>query len=556
MNTDYTSVSSTNEHEWTRMKSTLIREDSCAFVDKTSVSICVHLWRQFFLYLRSPAFICGFILCGLLVSVARAEAPATRPASRPAGNIVETSHELAVGEVRLEYLARAGTIALVDDAGKKRADVFFVAYEKAVEDAERRGRPITFVFNGGPGAAAVWLHLGTAGPRVIDIPPDGQAPAPPYRLIDNDATWLTETDLVFIDPVGTGFSRVAEGVKGDQFYGLREDIAAVGEFIRLYTTRYERHLSPLFLAGESYGTTRAAGLAEHLLEEEGIALSGIILISSVLDFATLRAGDGNDLPYVLFLPSYVAVAHYHGRFAGTDDAETGLEQLLDKAEDEAISFYLPNLARGRSIDAAQRVNVIEWLARWTKLDAATIDSADLRIDPSVFMSRLLTKDRLLIGRFDGRLSAFDPSPLFPVPEHDPSLSRFLPAYTSTFVDYVRRSLGYETDLKYEVLSGRVHPWNFGEAGQGYVSTADDLASAMRQNPALKVLFASGLHDLATPYFATDYTIAHLDLSDALRQNITHRTYPGGHMMYHVEASRRALAQDIARFIRQSVPPRP
>ncbi len=490
------------------------------------------------------------ILCS--ASPAEPTTRATQPAAQSAQiDVVETHHELRLDDTLLTYKAMAGKLPLTNDAGKKQAEVFFVAYERTGEGIDRTRRPLTFVFNGGPGAAAVWLHLGTAGPRVIDLPPDGDAPPPPYRLVDNDATWLTATDLVFIDPVGTGFSRAAEGVKAEQFYGVREDIRAVGAFIRLYTTRYGRFPSPKFLAGESYGTTRAAGLANHLLDEEGIALNGIIFISTVLDFATLRPSENNNLPYVFYLPSYAAVAYHHKRLS-KDLQDRPLAELLDEVRQFAIERYLPAIAQGADLAPDRRAEMIERLTAYTGLPSDYIDRADLRIAPGGFMSQLLKDQRRLIGRFDGRLSGFDPNPLSPVAGYDPSLSRFLPIYTTTFNDYVRSQLGFETDLKYEVLSGLVHPWNFGPGGQGFTNTADDLASAMAKNPAMRALFASGYEDLATPFFATDYTIAQLKLGPELRRNIVHRYYVGGHMLYHVAESRRALGRDIERFIRESV----
>lgn len=482
------------------------------------------------------------------------EADEPRPATEGIiENAAITEHKVHIGGEPLSYTATAAHMLMRDEEGKTKARVFFVAYEAQRDrDADPAGRPITFVFNGGPGAAAVWLHLGTAGPRRIDLTPEGEVPPPPYRLVENTYSWLDATDLVFIDPVGTGFSRPAKGEKGEQFYGVREDIASIADFIRLYISHYERWLSPLFLAGESYGTTRAAGLSEYLLDRHGIALNGIMLISSVLDFATLSPGDGNDLPYALYLPSYTAIAWYHKRL-DPELLSARLEDTLAEVEEWATGDYLVALARGSALAPEARAKVVERLARYTGLPPELIERADLRIDPGLFQKRLLAREEQLIGRFDSRIVGYDPRPPASRPEYDPSLARYLPVYSATFNDYVRRVLHFESTLPYEVLSDRVHPWKYNEDGQGYLFVADNLRSAMIKNPHLKVLFASGYFDLATPYFATTYTIDHMNLSRGLRSNIRETFYRGGHMMYHHQPSLAKLHDDVTAFIRASTP---
>lgn len=468
----------------------------------------------------------------------------------------------------LTYRATAAHMLVKDETDKLKATIFFVAYERtngpgAAERTEgsgsegatgsaapeRHSRPITFVFNGGPGAAAVWLHLGALGPRRIRLDEEGRPPAPPYALTDNEWTWLDFTDLVFIDPVGTGFSRPAEGEKREQFYGVEEDIYWVAEFIRLYITEYGRWLSPILLAGESYGTTRAAGLSERLLDRFGIALNGIVLISSVLDFQTLRPGSGNDLPYVLYLPTYASIAWYHRRI---EDPPAELPSLLREVESWAMSVYGPALTQGAALPRKQRDAVIERLSRYTGLSPEYIDRADLRIAPDEFRKRLLETRRALVGRFDGRITGDDPHPTADSPSYDPSLSGYLPVYTSTFNDYVRRELGFQSTLPYEVLSSRVMPWRFPDSGTGYLYVADSLRDAMIKNPHLRVFFASGYFDLATPYYATDYTIEHMGLSQRLRRNIERGFYYGGHMMYHHRQSLGKLHSDVAAFVRRAV----
>lgn len=479
--------------------------------------------------------------------------PTTQGFSQTEGdNLSVTEHQLTIDGKPLKYKATAGTMRMKDEAGKPRADFFFVAYEKLPEEGEPQDdRPVTFVFNGGPGAASVWLHLGTAGPHRIELNPDGSAPAPPYRLVPNEQTWLTYTDLVLIDPVGTGFSRPAEGVKGDQFYGVKQDVESVADFIRLYTTRFGRWPSPKFLAGESYGTTRAAQLSEHLLERYGINLNGVILISSILHFQTVWAGGVNDLPYVLYVPTYAATAWFHNRLA--PELQEDLNATLQEVEAWALEQYAPALAKGDALSDEVRQQVRDRLARYTGLPADLIEKAGLRIDPGLFQKNLLSNRRQIVGRFDSRLTGYELEPTRSSPEYDPSFPPYLAAYAGTFNDYVRNELGYQSDLPYEIISGKVHPWNMGNNGYGYLDVAGELRSAMAKNPHLKVLVASGYFDLATPYFASDYTVNHLQLSPELRTNVTQTYYPGGHMMYHHFDSLKQLQQDLGDFIRGARP---
>ncbi len=358
---------------------------------------------------------------------------ATQSSSSPGDKLSITEHELTIAGQKLRYRATAGTLVQKDDSGKPKADLFFVAYEKLPLPENRADRPITFLFNGGPGAASVWLHLGAVGPRRVNIDDNGDPPSPPFSLVDNPSTWLAFTDLVFIDPVGTGYSRPAPGEKADQFYGVQEDIHSVGDFIRLYTTRYERWPSPKFLAGESYGTTRAAGLSSYLVDEYGISLNGIVLVSSVLSFQTLEPGGINDLPYSLFLPSYTAVAWYHKKLA-PDLLAADLSKTLADVESWSRDTYLPALAAGAELPADRRKAVIQQLARYTSLSADYIDRANLRIGTFDFEKELLATTRQVIGRFDARITGFDPNPLAQGPEYDPSLAPFLAAYSGTFND--------------------------------------------------------------------------------------------------------------------------
>ena len=498
----------------------------------------------------------ALLLALFLAAAAGAQTPEPppRPGHVPDGLVV-TEHVIEIDDDTLRYRARTGTLAITGDDGRKTADFFFIAYDRlAAEGGEAdTSRPVTFLFNGGPGSAAVWLHQGAVGPKVIALDETGRPLAPPRPLVVNPHTWLRFTDLVLIDPVGTGYSRAAEGVEARQFYGVESDIASVGQFIRRYLTEYSRWGSPKFLAGESYGTTRAAGLAEHLIDTEGIALNGIVLLSTVLDFATIQPGRNNLLPYALYLPSYTAVAHYHGKLPPPLQ-EMPLPELLPRVERWALSSYLSALARGGSLPSDQRDHVASRVAGLTGLNPGLVKEAGLRISPFVFQKELLDERPELVGRFDGRITGAALEPVSPYPAYDPSLSYYLPIYAAAFHRYVQSELGYESPLKYEILSDRVHPWDYGEDRQGYLETASRLRAAIAKQPFMRVMIASGLYDLATPYFAADHTIHHLDLPADLRDNVVQTYYPGGHMMYHEAASLQKLADDARRFYQETLSP--
>jgi carboxypeptidase C (cathepsin A) len=459
--------------------------------------------------------------------------------------LVETTHKARIGGRDVEYKACAGTISLIDDEGNEKASVFYIAYTKIGRSAPK-DRPVTFSFNGGPGSSSVWLHLGLLGPKIVSMMDDGTAYPPPYELVINENSLLSVTDIVFIDPVSTGYSRPAEGEDKSQFHGVEEDIKWVGEFIRLYVTRSERWGSPKFLIGESYGTTRAAGLSGYLQERHGMFLSGIMLVSSILNFQTTDFHVGNDLPYALFLPTYTATAWYHGRLGEKYDGN--LQSALADAEEFALGEYASVLMLGDAAPKQRSDAAAARLAELTGLSVEYIRSTDLRVKIWRFVKELLREKDLTAGRLDTRFTGRDRDSAGESYEYDPSYANIYGPYSACINDYVRRELDFESDLPYEVLTGNVRPWNFGKYRNRYVNVAETLRSAMTRNPSLRVYIASGYYDLATPYFATDYTVDHLGLPPELRGNIAVSYYEAGHMMYIHKDSRLKLLDELSDFV--------
>jgi len=457
---------------------------------------------------------------------------------------VETHHEVSVRGTTLRYTARAGVIPLVDAFGETEAEIFFVAYElEGVPDRARR--PLVFAFNGGPGSAAIWLHMGALGPKRVVMEKEGWMPAPPYRYADNAHTWLDQADLVFIDPVGTGFSRAAKDDLDKKFWSFKGDIESVGEFIRLYLTRYRRWTSPLFLVGESYGTTRAAGLAGHLVDR-GIAFNGIVLVSTALDLAALRFMPGNDLPYQLFVPTYAATAWYHGKLA-PDLQRRPLPDLMAEVKAWSEAELTVALMKGDRLADAERRAVAEKLARYTGLDLDYVLGSNLRVEIHRFCKELLREERRSVGRLDSRFKGVEALAVTERPEFDPSMLAITPPYTAAFNHYVRAELGIETDLTYETLSRTVNEkWEW-ENGR-MPATGEILRSAIAKNPYTKVFVAQGYYDLATPLFATEYMLSHMNVDPAFRGNIEMACYEAGHMFYLDEGSLAAFREDIAGFI--------
>lgn len=475
----------------------------------------------------------------------------------PVDHVVTTRHTLKLGGKDFKYTASVGTIVLreeVDKEGHKaKAQMFFTAFSRdGIRDKSRR--PITFSFNGGPGSSSVWMLLGLLGPRRVPLANhDNERLAPPFQLADNEHTLLEETDLVFIDPVGTGYSRPLSGEKTnpDEFFSFKRDLESVGEFIRLYVSRNERWASPKFLIGESYGTTRAAGLSGLLQDRHGLFLNGVMLVSSVLNFQTLRFGDGNDLPYVLYLPSYAMAARYHGKLEAKYqkmDEKTFIQEVRSFAEGD----YNVALMKGNNLSEEG----IDWIAKqvstYTGLSEAYVKASNLRIQIMRFAKELLRSEGKSVGRFDSRITGVDKDDVSESFERDPSFDIVQGVYSACLNDYVRRELNFESDLPYEILSFKILPkWKYDDFQNSYVNTAETLRGAMMKNPNLKVFIANGLYDLATPFYATEYTVSHLGLRDGVEKNIDLGYYPAGHMMYLNRDCLADLSKDLKKFVKGS-----
>ncbi len=483
----------------------------------------------------------------LFVPLAHADtaADAAGKESKPevADRLVETRHRARVNGATVAYTVSAGTVVLRDaDSGKPRAEIFHVAYLRD-ETGERAKRPVTFVFNGGPGSSSVWLHLGIIGPKRVNFADAVQPQPAPYELVDNEHSLLDASDLVFIDPVGTGYSRALGETKASEFHGVKEDVESVAEFIRRWTQENGRWNSPKFLAGESYGTTRAAGLVNHLQNSEGMFFDGVMLISSILNFQTARFTPGNDLPNILFLPTYAATAWYHDRI----QPKPALEPFLDEVRRFSEGDYASALMLGDRLPADRAADIARRVAAYTGTSEAFVRENNLRISIFRFTKELLRHQRRSVGRLDSRYIGIDRDAGGERFDADPSYTAILGPYTAALNDYVRRQLKFEEGRKYEILSGEPgRNWKWGSGG--YTNTGEDLREAMSRNPHLRTHVANGYFDLATPFFATEYTFDHLGLEPHLRGNVSMSYYESGHMMYQHAESLAKLGRELRAFV--------
>jgi carboxypeptidase C (cathepsin A) len=463
---------------------------------------------------------------------------------------VVTDHSIKIGGETISYRATAGMLPIKDDEGKVTAHIFYIAYTRNVPASAKR--PITFAFNGGPGSSSVWLHMGAFGPKRIGLTDEGMPLTPPGKLVDNELTLLDLTDLVFIDPVSTGFSRATSAQEAKKFHGFQGDLDSVGEFIRLWTTKNQRWDSPKFIAGESYGTTRASALVGHMQDRLGMNFSGVILISAILNFQTARFEEGNDLPAILFLPTYAATAWYHNRTVSK--SKPPLADYVADAEKFAGGEYATALMKGDRLTDAEQKEVAKKAAELTGLSEDYLLKTNLRIQIMRFTKELLRDRRLTVGRYDSRMTGIDVDAAGERSEYDPSYATVQGAFTAGFNEYVRHDLNFQTDMPYEILTGRVQPWDFGDAKNRYLNVAPTLRGAMTKNRSLRVFLACGYYDLATPFYAAEYTRDHMNLDPELRSHITTAYYEAGHMMYAYRPSHEKLKKDLAAFYQHALNP--
>jgi len=458
----------------------------------------------------------------------------------------ESKHQVIINGQPVSYRAVAGTLILKDDHCKPKASMFYISYTK--EGTENlRDRPLTFCFNGGPGSSSVWLHLGILGPKRVFLSENGEA-LPPFHLVDNEFSLLDKTDLVFIDPVSTGFSRAIPPEEAKQFHGVEEDIKSVAQFIRLYLTRNQRWESPKFIIGESYGTTRAAALAGYLHDENFIYVNGIVLISTVLNFQSLDFNAGNDLSYLLFLPSYTATAWYHKKL--NPELQSNFSNTMLAAREFVIKDYSPALFKGNLLTAPEKKRIVSQLAQFTGLSPEYIDRSNLRIDMFRFAKELLRDQRRTIGRFDSRFKGVDADAVGEQFEYDPSADAIFGAFTATMNQYIQADLKWTKDGHYKILTN-VQPWDYGTSNK-YLNVAETLRSVMTKNPYLRVFVGNGYYDLATPFFATEYTFNHLGLDATLMSHVTMKHYDAGHMMYIHRPSLIKMKEDLVNFYEQTL----
>lgn len=477
--------------------------------------------------------------------------------------LVSTEHRLVVGKKTLDYTATVGTVVLrdylggsaKDEAGKEglrsadkpRASFFFIAYTlKGVKKVE--ARPITFSFNGGPGSSSVWLHLGIAGPQRVVADEMGMPSPPPYALTDNEHTLLTDSDLVFIDPVGTGHSRMAEGEKLAEFHEYQRDLDSVGEFIRQHITRYGRWGSPKYLIGESYGTTRAAGLSLHLQDKHDIFLNGVMLVSLAIDMQTLHFDHGNELPYPLFLPTFAATAWYHKALV-PELQKKPLVDVVAAAEVFANTDYAAALMQGSRLSSADREHVAGQVARFTGLSTDYVLKSDLRPTDARYFKQLLRERGQTVGRLDTRFLGLDRDDAGESAESDPMLSTLAGAYAVGINRLLKDKLNFTSDAPYVVHAPIWDKWKWKDFENKYVNVGNSLRSAMHGNPHMRVYVASGYFDLGTPHAAGDYTLSHLGLRASLQKNITVSYFEAGHMMYIHAPSLVRMAKELREFVR-------
>ncbi|HET7453359.1 MAG TPA: hypothetical protein VFL12_11490 [Thermoanaerobaculia bacterium] len=479
----------------------------------------------------------------------RAEAPKRTPTEPPKAEQSVTSHSIAIGGVRVDYTATAGIFVVKNDKEEPVANMGYTAYVRRGGDPA--SRPITFAYNGGPGSSSIWLHMGALGPRRIAVTDAGFTPPPPYRVVDNAESIIDRTDLVMIDPVGTGFSRAAGEAKDKDFWGADPDIESVSNFIRQWVTENGRWNSPKYLLGESYGTTRSAGVVDRL-QGQGMAFNGVILVSVALDLEAIFNQPGNDRPYALFLPTYAAVAWYHKAVPNRPEK---LGPFLDEVRAWSLGPYAAALMKGDALSDAELDAAAKKIHAYTGLSEDYVKRSHLRIDEAAFTQELLRDRGETVGRLDARFLGPTLDPIGRDAEYDPQSAAITDAYTAAFLDYYNRDLNFGKGKTYVVTNYGLFPqWDFKHKAPGarfpspFTNTGLDLAHALTVNPNLRVLVLNGYYDLATPFLATEYMMSHLLLAKDLRPHVEMKYYEAGHMMYVNEPALKAMKADVAAFM--------
>ena len=456
------------------------------------------------------------------------------------------------GGVEVSFTATAAT-QIVDTDEDNKAIFFYVSYTK--DDVDQATRPVMFAFNGGPGSSSVWLHLGFFGPKRIQFDDDGFPIGTPGRLVDNAESILDVSDIVLIDAIGTGFSKSEDDEKQKDYYNFDKDVEAFSDFMITYLNKHGRWASPKYLAGESYGTTRGAAIAHNLYSPHGVELNGVILISSVLNFQTIVEErdtklfhPGNDLPFMLHLPTYAATAWYHGQLDEKHQSRP-LREFLDEVEEFAIGPYWSALALGDRLDGASRAGIAGTLAGYTGLSPDYIERYDLRIHIHRFCKELLREQRRTVGRIDSRYTGIDRVADGDSLENDPSTDLTGGPMTSALNHYLRKEIGFDSESFYEAMSMKVNEaWDYESFKNRYVDTSEKLRDLLSRAPRTQVLVANGYFDLATPHFATEYTFSHMGLDESLQKNVSMEYFEAGHMMYVHKPSRERLAAQLREFV--------
>jgi carboxypeptidase C (cathepsin A) len=492
--------------------------------------------------------LCAFLSTSLVAQAAPKKAAPPRPAAKPSvqEHAVVTHHQITVDGHAISYTATAGNLILKTEKGTPEASVFYVAYTEDGADLSRR--PVTFLYNGGPGAATIYLHMGALGPRRIVFPSDARPNAgPPYQLVDNQNTLLDKSDLVFIDAPGTGYSRVMPGIDNKQIFGMDQDTAAFGQFITRYVTLNERWNSPKFLLGESYGTPRSAMLVDYLQNHDNMAFNGVTLLSSVLDFSTIWPGPGNDLAFATYVPTEAAVNWYHSKAADRGS----LQSVVNEARTFANGPYTQALMQGDRLPHDQFVQIAAQLSHLIGLSQHYVEQADLRVFPWRYTKELMRESGQTAGRLDARYVGYDLDTLADSSEYDPSDAASSPGFQAGFMTYIRNELNYKTDEPYRQSYGEANQnWDWTRKsifGWLAPTTSPDLQEAMTTNPRLRVFVGCGYFDMATPFGAAEWTFSHMGLQPAIRAHVTFGYYESGHMVYMNQSALTAFHGDLDKF---------